>query len=700
VNRDVESLVGDLSRFGDEESQMAGLVDAQNRFWTQSHGDWVVLPIRDQPGFFVVSQDTKGERTAREVVSAFIGPSIAVVGRESIPYEFNGATARLLPIVVDVDQYRVFLNGIESLVSTRASIDRVPVPRGFDEADLLRDMRLSIAQGQVLSATETYDRIVRLGTFSQENLRFLRIELLAGTKQWQSLVELPYFDEIQRTRRPRSISECLLEAIWYELVIPSSQPRDVFQRSGLHEKYRSLLGSVDVPRQRGALALAYLSALEDNDAARVERQLAQISDVEGDFLRSLSQVSVSERPEVVNPRNWARELYDQSQYAAVVDLFLRERSADIGEIAVDAVLELDDSALGEAVLTELRHLRSQGMPISRRLSRDLPALETLASDSCDGWSQWFSRVASDERWAGAARTARENFGRWEGLPLSLSVSDEVADALLLSLEGVNAIEVRAALDLLCRLATGAVSEPTQQKFLDAVLLALVFQDNTSEAVRDAFSELAFAILKAGPDETTYEALLSAASEMWSRIASPVTIDWALELLDAIASYPASSPQSVEMLTYKVIQLITPFLSRMSRSQGVEMRAITEELTATPWPAVEKQAAPDETDVWAALNARSVGFYSVEEQLAHKLRGRLEQLAQLKSFTSNADKTCTAALESLARSADVMIVDTSRAAHQATGCIDAVRPRSKQVLPRRGGVPVIIRAVEDYLAANT
>ena len=147
-------LVADLSRFGGDQPLVEGLVDGQLRLWSGSLGDWVVLPIGSATAFAVVARDVEGERQAREIIRAFVGPGIAtLVGSDwpaSDPEERRLADAgvsRVLGLEVRTGQYQAFLKDLEALTATRCSIDRVVEERPTDPVNLLRDFRLALAQG-------------------------------------------------------------------------------------------------------------------------------------------------------------------------------------------------------------------------------------------------------------------------------------------------------------------------------------------------------------------------------------------------------------------------------------------------------------------------------------------------------------------------------------------------------------------------
>ncbi|MBX7133588.1 MAG: hypothetical protein K1X67_13015 [Fimbriimonadaceae bacterium] len=696
MNAELYEMVGDLSRFKADTAQVRGLVEAQQPLWNSLLGSWVVVPLRGYADFLLLAHDIEGERQAREVIAAFVGPAIASLTSGSGAFRVGDDEYRVVPISVRPDKHAAFLDAIETMTTTRASIDRDPPESKLDESDLLRDMRLALSQQDFATAQNAYEGLRRLGTLSQENMRFLRMELLAGQGSWEALVGLPYFEEIQKTRRPRTVSEFMLEAIWHTHIAPTGRPPvQVFRESDLQSRYGPLLGSVDVPRSRGALAMAYLSAQQDGDQARVERQLCAAGDEERLFLEGIGWQSPVADLAVADPVEELRRLYDRQQFSAVVDLFLADPNEHGIGLAIDAVLELDDAALAVPVLDAVRRLASNGVPIPRAVRLLLPHVDTLVSDACNDWIQWMKRVAASERWASAASTARQSAQSWPTLADSEDVSNQLAEDLLNAIDGSNSDQIRATLDLLCDLAAAAVGKPSQRKFVDAVLFALAFQDNASEAVRNAFNDLAWAVLDSAPDQATYTSLLATASDLWVRIASLTSIDWALQVLDGFVSHNSPVPEDRLNFAHAVVRLATRYVQRMEPSQIVSMRSLLEELGLPPWP--ELPTGQTEDNPWSALDSASLGLYTLLESAVPKFRQRLEELTHLKSFTHNKDTHGTPALRNLASSAEYFIVDTWHAKHAATTEIDKIRPKSRQILPRRGGAVAFLQALREFIA---
>jgi hypothetical protein len=560
-------------------------------------------------------------------------------------------------------------------------------------------MRLALAQDDLDIAEDRFKQLERVGVLSRENMRFLRVEVLARSRRWRELTDLPYFTELENVRRPRLVSEFMLEALWRALIEPGAPPLTQLRDLDIQAVHRPLLGSVDVPRLAGALRLTYLSAHEDGDERRMGRMLESVSGSARQSLVDLTWTVPEPTTTLDDPALEAHRLLGLSQYAAVVQLFLDRQLPELADPAVEAVLELNEPSHAAQVLEAVRTMLGTSLQPSRRLNRDLLDLERLVSGLCTDWSQWINRVASTERWGEAARVARDNASEWPPLPATESEAQALGDLLLVAADGPNADQLRAALDLVCGLAQEAISEPGQRPFLDQVLLLLSDQDNVSEPVRNAFNDLVWRILMSAPDAEAYTTLIGTASNMWARIASPNSVEWLLELLDAIASSPIPYHGVVDNLAAEVPARSAHFVSRLSKAEVASLRSLLSQIGFAPWPEMPETEV-GVTDVWARLNSKTVGLYSLVDAAGPRLRERLDQLCTVRSIDHNRDTVATPGLRRLARSANYLIVDTWHAAHAATACIDEERPRSRQILPRRGGTPALLSALERALEAES
>lgn len=137
------------------------------------------------------------------------------------------------------------------------------------------------------------------------------------------------------------------------------------------------------------------------------------------------------------------------------------------------------------------------------------------------------------------------------------------------------------------------------------------------------------------------------------------------------------------------------LDRLDLRQRVEVESLATEFGLVA-SALQHVVTAEDAPVWSKLDGTVVGLYSLLSQAVPRFSDRLRALCTPKEIVGNTDTTATGALLNLAERADHMVVDTWHAAHQATGAIDSVRPRSRQILPRQRGVTGFLRALQNSL----
>lgn len=200
-----------------------------------------------------------------------------------------------------------------------------------------------------------------------------------------------------------------------------------------------------------------------------------------------------------------------------------------------------------------------------------------------------------------------------------------------------------------------------------------------------------------PGETRYRELLDQVAALWRRVASPTVFDWGLGLVEVLLNAPAPDLGSRAAMVMEVLGRGQDFQKRLTLRQRSELEALAEEVGM---PIQIVQEPTEETDgPWRQLDGRVVGLYSLLPRAAESLEKRLSRLCSPRAVEGNADTVSTTALQSLARRADYLIVDTWHASHSATGAIDAARPRSRQILPRGRGVTAFLQALEHSLSLS-
>ena len=74
IQASMAELAGDLNRFDSLADRVEGLIEIQASRYRPNTSDWLVAPWEGD--FFLFSEDNEGQRRGREIVFAFLGPSI------------------------------------------------------------------------------------------------------------------------------------------------------------------------------------------------------------------------------------------------------------------------------------------------------------------------------------------------------------------------------------------------------------------------------------------------------------------------------------------------------------------------------------------------------------------------------------------------------------------------------------------------
>lgn len=716
VSDAVPSLVGDLSRFRDLTDRVEGLIESQVSQFRSGAAQWIILPW--EHGFYLFSENSEGQRRGREVAHAFLGPGIALIANVSdehldrnLPPEWKRTglvkASFLRRVALDADGAQAMLSRLEDMVASVGGHTAPILELKPSHSDLLRDFRLALINLDDNSARSLLERILLTGHVSAENVRYLRIEYLAAFRRWAEMRAMPHVDALLKARRPKAISEILLRMVWWaELTGPEfGTPARAFRERAVIDTYGALLRSIRVPSTPEGRGVAFLAAIAEDDKEWQGEVLAGTGDLdERAALVGLGHEVVPapappafahERPADERHANPIVELFEAGKFRDVVRGFVSSRDPAYAEIALEAILDSGDDGEAATVAQLVRYLVLEGrIQLSRRGRRDLEQLEAALTGACSGWLEWARRVGEPVRWADAAATLRNGREGWEPLTAigAQSVGD-LCDALLEASGGPNADQLRTCLDILCSEAASLLVQGQPNDFCQVVLALLSEQENFSEMVRNAYLDLLAAWLAVGPTAREYVEVIDQTLAIWDRIASPNAVDWANCVLEAMADAPCADESKRTSAAVVMIDRVRQHANRLTLRQRVEVEGLAAEFGL---PTRQVEAPQEELDVWARLDGKSVGIYSLLTRAESYLRERLSRLCSVGEVKGNSDLVATQALRSLAERSDYLVVDTWHAAHQATGAIDAVRSRERQILPRLRGHSGFLRALEDAL----
>ena len=521
------AAAGNTERFGVYRERVEALLSAQRSMWKREPGAWTVIPLdREPPLFALVAADSEGERRGREVIAAFVGPAVGRLA--DTPLTLSSAAhadvvlnrhgiSNVVPLLREPGKDSTgLLTALERLVSVRSTQPEIRREVAPALPFLLRDYRLALQQRDSVESGRLLASIEAVGLLSADNLRFLQVDRLASLGRWQELAGLPMFRDLARTRRPRRISEELMEALWRtriasdDGVTTAQQALDRLTATGLAEDFASLLRSVDVPHSASGRRLAAVSAALDGSDGRLERLLNEASESERDFITDLmawhdrGRVGATDRTGPAAAVSLS-ELLDLGDWEGVLQA-AEERLGDprAAEAAVRAAFETEDPDLSRRAVVLLSCVPDDELNPLPGFRRMLREVRTAGQDECPSWAAWLERVGRPEAWDHAAEVLRAESANWDTTELASGSLAEAAGASLLEGSGnVNADQVRLSLDLLCTLAGHLVAQTAGDSLVQAVMMVVGEQPNPSRQVQEALRGLLEPLLDSGPGGERY-----------------------------------------------------------------------------------------------------------------------------------------------------------------------------------------------------
>lgn len=714
------AAAGDAERFGPYRDRVEAMLTAQRGMWKREPGAWTIIPLdREPPVFALVAADSEGERRGREAIAAFVGPAIAHLADSPLTLSSSARAdvmltshdiTNVVPLArepgTDITTLLAVLERLVFVRSTQPETRREAAPA---LPFLLRDYWLALQQHDSAESGRLLAAIENTGLLSGDNLRFLQVDRLASLGRWPELASLQIYGDLARTRRPRRISEQLMEALWRARIVSddgvtsAQQAVDRFSAAGLAEEFASLLRSVDVPSSPSGRRLAAVAAALDGSDGRLERLLGAASDTERPFITDLRSWRDRQRDREVGApaAAGARELLDREDWEGVLQA-AENRPGDrqATEAAVWAAFQTGDAHLSRRAVALLVQVPDAELSHVPGFRRALHFVRIAGADECTSWADWLERVGRPDAWDHAAEILRGESANWGVTDFaSASVAESAGTSLVEASANANADQVRLSLDLLCSLAQELSASAAGDPLVQAIIMVVGEQPNPSRQVQEALRGLLESLLESGPDGKRYADYTDLLHDAWKKVQSRSTFDWGLDIADLLISMPCPDLSARAEFVQALTSWALGHRQQLAHRQAVMMNLLADQAGLGRILEIGS-SAPEHENIWARLLGKRVGLYSLLPRAGIRLRERLDELAGGQvAVEQNAGHVSSPGLQSLAAHADFMIVDTWHATHSATQAIDTVLPRAQQVLPRGGGVMSYLAALQDRLEQN-
>jgi hypothetical protein len=363
-------------------------------------------------------------------------------------------------------------------------------------------------------------------------------------------------------------------------------------------------------------------------------------------------------------------------------------------VALAAAVNLKDSSaatkalavvdqLPDAIRTEL--LESA---VERSLFESLRAM-TSDDQVPKGWLDWLNND-----WPDRPDLLAEWSRQWTQTPFDIAaIADELAEALIYALNDERRARVRNGLPVLVDWLIAGTISPSLLG-LATTIFEIMLSSDPGRLERQAALSLFDEVLAAGCTAKEYRDLLGAIVNELSVI-GPRDGQWLAQVLDLVMI--SACPDSIERtaLISRAVGVAKSWADRLDDDDALVLRLVFRD--AGIELLLSSKAAPSAQE---ASNIDSVGVYSLMESAIRVFATWIgEQWPDVKVKSSSAEVN-SAALASLVKGVDVMLVQTSHAKHSATIAINMaiVDPR-RLVLVHGRGASALMRALLEWIEAK-
>lgn len=679
--------------------------------------------------WYALCTEPREARAVWEELTAYVGPTYGTLRRmaevadpvdpidEACRRRF-GPFFFCLRVTRQQDRPRVS-ELLRLMVSTRDRRARRAPQANKPIGRLLRDLEMAFLVRDQAEAERLFSEIKGRGRLNAANLSFLRVRVLAEFGKWQAILALPQFPDLLAIPRPIRVAEDLATAIYRDRWASLEAARDAtgaireFHASG--HRYRALLRSTEAFRSADALKLALVAAVTTDASGELARRLLPRLE-ESDRAYGLAILAHRGRGSISIPdMSVAADLatapdakadarYDVGDYDGAFPLYceLPPTSRYLARV-VEIAEEIDTLAAAATALDYFDKASdaTRQVFLSRNLSKR--AIERLrarcgvshvfSAPAIESWEAWF-RLVDDPSDSRDPRGFLERGRReWQAKPNAVDV-EFLAGALRTTRIGRAREVIRNASPFLIRAflpESGPVAafKPIYKALIDH----LVYDETIGTDDLEAIALLIDAILRTNPSRhvgnNDFVEAVDIIRSLWCERKSPTHLDWVLDSLDSLIDVAAQNHALLAPLLAEIVEAVQGFRRRVQPSQWRLMQLLSTDLGLPETfigevpqehhDQVEDNPFPSPD----ALVGKSIAVYTLTERISKRFERLVRDAFSGVTVRLLHDKVLTDRMKSLAKSADLFIVNIWDAKHAATNGIANHRPASLPTMNPKG-----------------
>ena len=673
--------------------------------------------------YFAIAIDDSQSRELRQLVASLSGATYTTYDGRAVSQEdgdpvaqaaikFAGSAGRVFQFSVvgdaqskiEVREQMLRLLELSRRRPRRVTVATKPIGR------LLRDFDRALGNLDENTARELlYGQIAASGLLSAMNRLFLESRFLVTFEHWEEFEALPSFDDLLRTSRPALVSDALAQLACFQLSEGENGMPLVERFSEvIAPRFGDLIPSVG--RIRSELGAQYYvlfhliagDSSEDLESRLFGTRWGEVALVQEIF--ASHAVELTQVPTAVGTAAIAAAM-ELGRCEHAIDLMAADQpSADLLPFMVEAVRR---TLSIEAMNLLVRFRESLGdllvdLEISRQ-EKNKPVVDVQDGVTSD-WAERIRLVAE-----GQLRTASfERMVEEEGL-LEFARDSSQVERVALQVEastnrGGPERVLTGSIALLRRI--GQLLPDSESGRLARLRFAILYlwnigDDSGDHGIASDILDEVECLIGAGVTTDQYQEALELLATRWDSFRTDVAFGLGVRAVEILAAGQPDGFHQLSAFASPIFARITD--ANIDRIDSIDL-AVAQRLSAELNLGIrlEIRSKPEQVDgeVLLAKWRGHIGIYSLDEPALRRASQIISDKFPGAEITTSSEKVGSERLSALARRADVMIVATQHAKHQAFHAIQAARPNRSLTYPIGKGSSSLIRAAIDGVAALT
>jgi len=598
------------------------------------------------------------------ILDRYPGGIVRIVVAQSIdesPKQYRLRCYRVMALVLEL---------IEQYLSRPPLLANIHRPTGR----ILRDLFTALRANDAKTAWVCFDELRGHHALNARNLLFLEVQIHAGLRDWDTIIQHPRVEELVRGRLPRRVSRALLKAVGgYCLPIdvwPSTDKDVLLERLAPLQEFFTREPDLDPADESAWQVWLMGSGLFEY----LRWPEAVIKAVDQKWLSQLCKWLGIEVPKVTESSPLDNLLTVPPSHQVAVELL------QFTLLANDAQMRLVARHLASFPAEIIQTL--EAAPASRAI------METLLADdssriNLDSWEAWFERALHNPE-EELLQVALDGSDYWSG-------TDWDEGALQNLAENEQAIGlVRNVLPILMNWLDDRHIQ-LNLKSLCLLLDNLALDDIASIQDLSLARDLVQQVLEKPHDASTYNSMLDAVAAIWEKTKSINGLEGMFEIFDLLLDSPCVDEHHRQTLWQDVQAFLVRHWQRIELEARILARQFAKALLGTseclPRDQGGEEWGPNTEGV--DLHGKKLAIYSLMQGAAQRAKSVLEKCYPGLVVLLNHDHEATPALVNLSKNADYFIFSSHAAKHQAFYAV--TKRRRDMIYPDGKGAMSIIRA---------